>query len=463
MRSPVPLPASHVSTWVRQNTSRFLHELRDFIRIPSVSGVKSRLQDVQHCGEWLASHLQQIGMTKVWLSGPPGKQIVMSELETRASRPWVLVYGHYDVQPEGAAADWRYPPFSGTVSHGAIWGRGASDNKGQLICQLKALEYLIRHRRLRINIRCSFEAEEEFGSHYFLQQVQQSPDKFRADLLLVSDTSMQTPERPTLMLGLRGHLALTLQLTGLQRALHSGAFGGAVLSPAQAIGDLLAKIHDRHGRILINGFYADVRPPDVSCPASKLARNSEENRLFYLSAGALEEWGDDRFTPIERTTVRPAIVIQSLQSGCVERTSSAIPVTARASLGIRIVPDQCPRKVLGCVKRFLESNCPPQVKLEIRTKSISAPVAVDASTPSIDTANRALAAAFGFPAVHRRSGGSIPPVAAIAANGTRQLVLMGYGLPTDRIHASNEHFRISQLQRGILSTAFFLENVHEAI
>ncbi len=460
----MPSLSVDVRGWVDCETPRFVKELQQFLRIPSVSGDASRAGDVHRCGQWLAAHLRGIGMQKVWTSGPPARQIVFAELIRSRSAPWVLIYGHYDVQPEGNHFGWHNPPFAGVVECGAIWGRGASDNKGQLLCQLKALEYLLRHGGLQVNVRCCFEAEEEYGSGVLLQHLRTNPEDFRTDVVLISDTAMSCAQQPSLVIGLRGNLALSLELHGFRTPLHSGTFGGAVLSPAQAMAGLLAEMHDQNGRVRIPGFYADVLRRDVDCPASSAARKPVENQQFYRRAGSPNPWGDPNYSPIERATIRPAIIVQSLQSGSGTRTSSAIPTSAKAALSIRLVPNQCPRQVFQAVTGFLKSVCPPQVRLRVQCKSVAAPLAISPSSAVSGVAARALRSAFRAPAVkYRRSGGSIPVVSALAAATNATVVLMGYGLATDRIHSANEHFRITQLQQGIIASSLFLSSIHRVL
>jgi acetylornithine deacetylase/succinyl-diaminopimelate desuccinylase-like protein len=306
---------SPAAPFVTQHQRRFLGELQQFVRIPSVSSEPARSADVARCGQWLASQLKKIGLQRVREVPTARHPIVYGEWIGARGKPTALIYGHYDVQPPGPAGEWQFPPFAAQIEGGYLHGRGASDDKGQLFTHVKAIESLLStSRRLPLNVKCLFEGEEEIGSTNLVPFLERNRAALRADAAVMSDTRMLGPDRPALTYALRGQLALELAVDGQRRDLHSGNFGGAVHDPLQALCEIVARLHDRDGRIAIPGFYDRVR----RSPAVErvyLARTGPSDRMVLREAGADLPWGEPGYSLYERLTLRPSLAVTGLDGG----------------------------------------------------------------------------------------------------------------------------------------------------
>jgi acetylornithine deacetylase/succinyl-diaminopimelate desuccinylase-like protein len=434
--------------YARAARERFLHELGEFLAFPSVASQPRHARDVAACAAWLANHLRRIGVPRVQVVATPGSPVVIGEWRGAPGRTTLLVYGHYDVQPVEPLSDWQTPPFRATVAGEHLAARGASDDKGPLFAHVKALEACLATGAITTNVVLLFEGEEEIGSPHLVPFLMRERAHLGADAAVVSDTRISSPLLPALIVGLRGALSLELELTGPPRELHSGQFGGAVREPLAALVELLAGLHDTQGRITISGFYDSVRPPtrEPGPPDAEILR----------AAGVARGFGERGFTAYEQTTIRPSLTITGVSGG---GTKAVIPARARATIGLRLVPDQDPDVVERLVRMHLEHAVPPEVLLRVRTLSSAAPVTIDPHAPVLRAAPRAYARGFGAAPVLLRSGGTIPVVSALVERLRLPTVLMGFALPDDGMHGPNEKLHLPTFFHGIETSIAFLDEL----
>jgi acetylornithine deacetylase/succinyl-diaminopimelate desuccinylase-like protein len=444
-------------TYARSRRRKFVSELQEFLRFPSVSSEPQRVKDVQACARWLARHLRGIGLQKVRLLRTAGNPIVYASWRRSRRTPTLLIYGHYDVVPPEPLAQWETPPFTPTVKGQDLYARGACDDKGQLFCHVKALEsFLKMHRALPLNIKCIFEGEEEIGSRNLLPFVERHRAALRADAAVISDTKMQGPGQPAISYAQRGGLRAELEVRGPDQELHSGSFGGAVLNPVQALCEIIATLHDERGRIAISGFYEDVR--DWSgAEREYMARAGPADQKILREAHVKQGWGERGYTAYECTTIRPALTLNGIAGGHAGKgVKGVVPAKAIAKLSFRLVPDQHPEKIAGLFREHIERICPAAVQCSVRMDAPTTPVVIDREHPSVRTAARAYEEAFGAAPVFLRSGGSIPVASAFQQALGIPVVLMGFGLPDDRIHGPNEKFHLPNFYRGIETSIWYM-------
>jgi acetylornithine deacetylase/succinyl-diaminopimelate desuccinylase-like protein len=412
-------------SYARRNRSRFLAELKEFLCFPSISSEPQRSSDRRACAEWLANHLRKIGLEDVRLLPPSSHPIVYASWRHAPGRPTILIYGHYDVVPPGPIQEWRTPPFEPRVVGDNLYARGASDDKGQLFTHIKALEsYLKTSGRLPVNVKCIFEGEEEIGSPRLLKFIDRNKSPLRANAAVISDTSMLGPGRPAISVSERGALKLEWEVRRPGHELHSGTFGGGVSNPIQALSEMIAKLYDSRRHIAIPGFYENV--------------NFQKMRPY---------------TFYERTTKRPALTLNGITGGHQGTGVKAIiPASALAKLSFRLVPEQNPEEIEQQFRRHIAHITPPGLTSRINTLSSAKPVVIDRHHPVLKVASMAYRLGFGTAPAFIRSGGTIP-VASVLGIPT---VLMGFGLPDDRIHAPNEKFNIPTFHRAIDTSIWFL-------
>jgi acetylornithine deacetylase/succinyl-diaminopimelate desuccinylase-like protein len=443
--------------YARAHRPRFVRELKDFIRFPSVSAQPKHASDVRNCGTWLARHLRKIGMPQVRVFPTRGHPIVYAEWKGAATCPTVLIYGHYDVQPADPLGKWHSPPFTPVVRGDHLYGRGACDDKGQMFAHLKALEAFLRTRgKLPVNVKCVFDGEEEIGSPALRRFLVRNRVPLAADVAVVSDMPIPGPNRPAITYALRGGLSLELEVTGPQRDLHSGLFGGAIHNPLQALCEIVARLHDDAGGVAIPGFYDRVRAWSGE-EREYMRRAGPPDDQLLRDARAEQPWGEPGYSLYERTTIRPALTVNGLSGGYQgPGGKGVIPARALAKLSFRLVPDQDPREIERLVRRQVERICPPTVKARLRTLSHSNFALVDRSHPSLQAAMLAYKRGFGKAPRFLRCGGTIPIVNTIHEELGIPTVLMGFALPDDRIHGPDEKFYLPNLFRGIATSVWFL-------
>jgi len=453
-------PDAPIYVYTRSNQARFLRELIAFVRIPSVSAQPQHAGDVRKCAVWLAEHLRRIGMQGVAVEPTPRHPIVYAEWRRAPGRPTVLIYGHYDVQPADPLAEWRTPPFEPVVRGENLYGRGASDDKGQLFAHVKALEaYLHANRALPVNVVCLFEGEEEIGSPNLASFLARNRRFFAADVAVLSDTRFLAPGQPAITYALRGSLALELELRGQRQDVHSGSFGGALHNPAQALCEIVAQLHDTNGRIAIPGFYDRIRRLSMEERAS-LTSSGPSDKQILRDAQAEHRWGEHGYTLYERTTIRPALTVNGITSGYQGPGGKAIiPARATAKISFRLVPDQEPSEIEQLFRTHIARNTPPTMRAMIRAHLRAKPAVINVRHPAIHAATVAYRQGFGVAALFLRSGGSIPVVNTFQEILGIPTVLMGFALPDDRMHAPNEKFHLPQFYQGITTCIWFLHEV----
>ncbi len=459
---------AHPLAYAQDNRQRYLTELCDFVRFPSVSAQPKHAEDVKKCAAWLENHLQRIGPERIRFIPTPRHPLVTAEWRHAPGRPTVLIYGHYDVQPVDPLAEWRTPPFEPVVRDNNLYGRGASDDKGQLFCHVKALEaYLRTTGRLPVNVICLFEGEEEIGSPNLVPFIARHRAALAADVAVISDTSIPAPNRPALTYGLRGSLALELEVRGPRHDLHSGTFGGAIHNPIQVLGEIIAGLHDAHGRVAIPGFYDQVRRVELS-ERERLARAGPSNAQILRESGVAAGWGEqtDRqgrpYSLYERISIRPALTINGISGGYQGTGGKGIiPACAAAKISFRLVPNQNPAEIEKLFRDHIARLTPPSVQTEVRPASAARPALLSRNHPAVHAAAAAYRHGFGATPVFLRSGGTIPVVTLFQEALNIPVVLMGFGLPDDRIHAPNEKFNLGQFYRGITTCIHFLAEMGE--
>ena len=431
----------------------YLRDLAQFVAIPSVSAQPRHAPDVRAAAHWLTARLRGAGLTATTVR-TGGHPVVLATWHGAPQAPTVLIYGHYDVQPPGLARRWSTPPFTPVRRGDRLHARGASDDKGQLLCHVAALRALLRrHGRLPVNVTCLFEGEEEIASPSLPALLDRYAPHLAADVLLVSDTAMPAPGRPAIVRSLRGSATLDLRVTGPATNLHSGTYGGAVHNPAQALCTLIAGLHDPSGRVRVPGFYAGVRPLTATTRDDSLRRR----------AGVPALWGLPDATPHDRTTIWPALSVHGLRAGYTgPGTSSIIPHAALARLGIRVAPGQNPAAIARAVTRHLRAETPETVRTTITTTSTAAPILVPTTTPGLATAAAACREVFGTPPVFTRSGGTIPALGMLREVLGLDPVLLGFALPGDNPHGPDESVHLPTCRLGVATIAAFLRHLGHA-
>jgi acetylornithine deacetylase/succinyl-diaminopimelate desuccinylase-like protein len=450
--------ADPVLRYSSANGSRFVSELMDFVRFPSVSAQPQHAGDVKNCAAWLAAHLEGIGLENVSVVPTAGHPIVYASCWQARGQPTVLIYGHYDVQPADPFSEWRSPPFEPAVRDGNLFGRGASDDKGQLFAHLKAVEsYLRGAGRLPVNVVCLFEGEEEIGSPNLPAFLTAARDRLAADAAVISDMQIPGVDRPALTYGLRGGLSVEVEVQGAATDLHSGNFGGAIHNPLQALCELLAGLHDSSGRISIPGFYDRVRRPGDR-ERAYMARFGVSDSEILRSARAEAGWGERGFTLGERIAVRPALTINGITGGYQGTgAKSIIPSRASAKLNFRLVPDQDPHEIERQVRACVAERTPRTVRATVKTQSTARPALIEPGHPAMRAAARAYRAGFGVAPVLVRSGGTIPVASMFHETLGIPTVLMGFALPDDSLHGPNEKFHLPVFRKAIHTSIAFLQ------
>jgi acetylornithine deacetylase/succinyl-diaminopimelate desuccinylase-like protein len=447
----------------RNRRETFVSELKEFLRFPSVSSQPNRAGDIKNCAKWLARHLRDVGFQHVRVIPTRGNPIVYASWRLARSRqqtksaPTVLIYGHFDVLPGEPTTHWRTPPFVPTIKGSDLYGRGASDDKGQLFCHIKAIEsYLKTSHALPVNVKCIFEGEEEIGSPHLTSFIERNRRALRADMAVISDTRMLAHDRPAISYAQRGGLRAEVVIKGPSHELHSGNFGGAVHNPLQALCEMVAALHDVHGRVAIPGFYDDVRNWSDK-ERTFMARSGPSDGQILQFATVEQSWGEPGFSLYERTTIRPALTLNGMAGGHHGTGFKGIlPTHAIAKLSFRLVPDQNPQKIEQLFREHVARITPAAVQCSVRTFSAIESALVDRNHPAIQAASIAYEKGFGSRPVFIRSGGSIPVVSMFQQILGCPTVLMGFGLPDDRAHGPNEKFHLPNFHKGVATSIWYL-------
>jgi acetylornithine deacetylase/succinyl-diaminopimelate desuccinylase-like protein len=443
--------------YARDHRDKFLNDLLDYVAIPSVSAQPDHARDVRMAALWLADHLRHIGLTAdVMETG--GNPVVYGEWKSpHPHAPTVLIYGHYDVQPAEPFELWTSDPFKPEIRDGNIYARGADDNKGQHLAHIKAVEaYLNTEGTLPVSVKFIIEGEEEIGGPSLGAFVAANRELLACDCVMISDGSLFNATRPTITYGLRGLADIEIGLRTLSRDVHSGHYGGNVQNPAIALAQMLAKVKDEHGRVVIPGFYDDVRPLSAE-ERAEIARVPWSEADITHETGALTAFGDPDFTPNERKGARPTFEVNGMWSGYTGPGSKTIiPAEAHAKITCRLVPHQDPARVGQAVEAYLRQITPPGVELTFTYRRGSPASLVDRSSEQLQAAVRAATATYGNPPYFELEGGSIPVVHDFITHLGKPIILLGFGLPDDAIHSPNEKYSVACYEKGIEASLRFL-------
>jgi acetylornithine deacetylase/succinyl-diaminopimelate desuccinylase-like protein len=446
--------------YARENQSRFLEELKNFLRIPSISTQEEHKEDVREAAQFVADELKRIGFENVEIIETKGHPLVYGDWLHAEGKPTALCYAHYDVQPAEPLDEWVSPPFEPTERNGNIYARGAVDDKGQLWMQMKAFESLFKANdgKLPINVRVICEGEEEVGGEAIEEYVHTHGDRLKCDFALVSDTELFAPDLPTLCVGLRGLVYTELEAQGAATDLHSGIYGGAAPNPLFALVEIISKLKNSQGKILIPGFYDNVKKPSAAeLKAWKsLPFDEEEYRKKEVGSNVLT--GEDKYSVLYRTWARPTLEVHGMPGGYVAPgAKTVIPAKASAKVSMRLVPDQNPDDILKKYTDFVNSLTPKGISVKIKVHSKGPAIVVGTKNKFVKASTEAMHEIFGKDTVYIRSGGSIPIVAQFANDLKIPSVMMGFGLPDDNLHAPNEKFHIPNFYRGTESIVRFFE------
>jgi acetylornithine deacetylase/succinyl-diaminopimelate desuccinylase-like protein len=446
--------------YARQHHSRFLAELKDLLRIPSVSTLPEHREDCCRAAHALADELARIGMENVRLIETGGHPLVYADWLHAEGKPTALCYGHYDVQPPDPLDEWVSPPFEPEERNGNLYARGAVDDKGQMYMHVKALESLLAaERRLPINVRVLLEGEEEVGGEGIAAFVASKPAELKADFALVSDTELFAPGLPTLCTGLRGMIYTELEVRGAKVDLHSGVYGGAAPNPFVALAQIIAKLKDENGHILIPGFYDGIIPPSNDELAAWKSLPFDEEHYRITEVGSKELVGEYGYSVLERTWARPTLDVHGIPGGFTGAgAKTVIPAKAMAKISMRLVPGMTPVDAFAKYKSYVEKIAPAGVNIEVRLIHQGDPCLIPSENRFMRAATRALHEVWGKDTVFIRSGGSIPIVGDFDRHLGLPSVMMGFGLPDDNLHAPNEKFNLKNFELGIESIIrFFAE------
>jgi acetylornithine deacetylase/succinyl-diaminopimelate desuccinylase-like protein len=447
------------NAYVEKNQSRLLDELKDFLRIPSISTLPEHFPDVQRAAQFVADAMKRAGLENIEIIATQKHPLVYADWLHAPGKPTVLCYGHYDVQPPDPLDEWISPPFEPTLREGNIYARGAADDKGQMYMHIKAIETLLAvNGKLPVNVKFLIEGEEEVGGESVAKYVAENPAKLKADVALVSDTELFAEGLPTLCIGLRGLVYTEIEARGPARDLHSGMYGGAAPNAVFGLVELLSKLKDANGVIQIPGMYDDVEPP---APAEKRSWEQlpfDEKEFLKREVGATQLTGEPGYSVLERVWARPTLEVHGIAGGFTGAgAKTVIPARAVAKVSMRLVPKQDPDKIIAAYKKFVADNTPAGIQTEVRILSAGPAVMVNPDHPAIEVAAQAFRDILGKETVFIRSGGSIPIVGDFAAHLGIPTILMGFGLPDDGLHSPNEKYKLANYYAGIMTIAHFLE------
>ena len=444
--------------YIEDNKERFFEELFSILRLPSISAKAANKPDMLRCAERLSDLLLEAGADSAGVFPTSGNPVVFGQKTISPEAKTVLVYGHYDVQPPEPLEKWRSDPFEPEIRDGAIYGRGANDDKGQLFMHIKAFEYLVRSGRLRHNVKFIFEGEEEIGSPSLPEWMAGNKELLKADICLVSDTTMISDKVPSINCGMRGLAYLEVKVTGPDKDLHSGHYGGAVANPINTLCDMISSLIDKDGKVTVKGFYDDVveLSPEDRALLSRAPFDLEEYKEFL---GIGEVKGEKGYTTLERTGIRPCLDVCGIWGGYTgEGAKTVLPSEARAKISMRLVPKQRSEKITRLFEEHFRAIAPPYVKVEVSPREGGDGFLIPISSPAYKAASRAMAEVYGVEPVPSRGGGSIAVLAEMQKILGIDPLLMGFGLERDTIHSPNESFLLSQFFAGMRSIEKFYEN-----
>jgi acetylornithine deacetylase/succinyl-diaminopimelate desuccinylase-like protein len=454
--------ASPAVSFAKENQQRFLGELKDLLRIPSVSTAPEHKEDVRRAAEFVANDLRRMGMENVEIIQTKGHPLIYADWLHAAGKPTVLCYAHYDVQPAEPLNEWISPPFDPTERNDNIYARGAVDDKGQLWMELKAVEALMKGHggKLPINVKFIIEGEEEVGGESIAAYVRKEKARLKADFALVCDTELFAPNLPTLCVGLRGLVYTEIEAQGAKTDLHSGMYGGAAPNPLFALIEIISKLKDARGKVLIPGFYNKVKAPTKAELKAWKKLPFKEDHYRKTEVGSKVLTGEPGYSVLYRTWARPTLEVHGMPGGFVAAgAKTVIPARASAKLSMRLVPNQDPDDILKRYTKYVKKLTPKGIDLNIKVYSKGPACVVSTDNRYIKAATEAMHDVFKKETVFIRSGGSIPIVTDFQDVMKLPSVMMGFGLPDDNLHAPNEKFHIPNFYRGIESIIRFFEKL----
>ena len=442
----------------------YLNELIELLKIPSISADSAFAKDVEAAAAWVASALEKAGAEKVEIVPTPGYPIVYGEKIIDPNLPTVLVYGHYDVQPPDPLELWDSPAFEPVIKttplhpDGAIFARGACDDKGQMYMHIKAFEWMMKHNQLHCNVKFMIEGEEEVGSDNLEDFIREHKDRLTSDVILISDTGMISNEQPSITTGLRGLSYMEVTVTGPNRDLHSGLYGGAVANPINILAQMIASLQDEQQRITIPGFYDKVLELSKE-ERAEMAKAPFDLEDYKKSIGLSDIHGEEGYTTSERQSIRPTLDVNGIWGGYTgEGAKTVIPSKAHAKISMRLVPNQNWEEIGQLFEKHFQSIAPKSVHVEVTTHHGGTPYVTPIDNIGYRAAHKAYATSFGVEPFPQRGGGSIPIVPLFEEVLGVKSVLMGFGLDTDAIHSPNEHFGLFNFYKGIETIPLFYKN-----
>ncbi len=446
-----------------KNKDRFLDELLALLRIPSVSAKSEHKSDMRQCAESVKQRLLEAGADKAEIYETEGHPVVYGEKIIDPSLPTVLVYGHYDVQPPDPLELWNSGPFDPVIRDGKIYARGSCDDKGQFYMHVKALEILTRTNTLANNIKFCIEGEEEVGSPNLGKFIREHKELLKADCILISDSAMISLDTPSIDIGVRGLSYIEVEVTGPNRDLHSGVYGGAVANPITILAKMISSLHDENNHITIPGFYDDVV---VSTPEERelMAKAPFDENEYKTDLGVKELWGEKGYTTNERTGIRPTLELNGIWGGYTgEGAKTVLPSKAFAKISARLVPNQQSDKMTDLIIKHIESIAPPYVTVKAELHHGGEPYMTPIDSTAYKAAAKAMQTTFGKEPIPVRGGGSIPICALFEKELGIKIVFMGFGLDSDNLHSPNEKFNLENFYKGIETIPYFHKYFSEAV
>ena len=438
-----------------KNKDRFLEEMLDLLRIPSISAKKEHKADMLKCAEAVKKSLLDAGCDKAEVIPTPGHPVVYGEKIIDPSKPIVLVYGHYDVQPVEPLALWHSGPFDPVIKDGKVFARGSADDKGQFYMHVKALETMVKTNTLVTNIKFLIEGEEEVGSPNLGKFVSDNKEKLKADVILISDSSMLSMENPSLDTGVRGLSYIEVEVTGANRDLHSGTYGGAVANPITILAQMIASCHDENNHITIPGFYDDVT---VATDKERELLNAApyDEKEYMDELGVKELWGEKGYTTYERTGIRPTLEINGIWGGYTgEGAKTVLPSKAYAKISARLVPNQSSEKITNILLNYFKSIAPASVTVEAELHHGGEPYMTPIDSKGYKAASKAVETTFGKTPIPVRGGGSIPICSLLEKELNTKIIFMGFGLDNDNLHSPNEKYNLENYYKVIETIPYF--------
>jgi acetylornithine deacetylase/succinyl-diaminopimelate desuccinylase-like protein len=452
---------SVLTKYINTNRQRYIEELKEFLSYPSISNNPENKKDIEACAIYMKNHLEKIGMEHVKIYPTKGHPIVYADwLNAGKEKPTILIYGHYDVQPVDPIELWTSPPFEADIRDGKIFARGSADDKGQVFVHFKAIEaHFVNNKALPVNIKLLIEGEEEIGSEHLDDFISENKKLLKCDSVVISDTAMYDKDHPAIGYALRGLCYMQVEVTGPNRDLHSGQYGGAVDNPINALAKMITKLKDDKGRILIDGFYDDVQEL-TDKERAEFARLPFSDNDYRENLGVDELFGEEGFTTLERLWARPTLDCNGIWGGFTGKgAKTVLPSKAYAKISMRLVPNQDPNKIEKLFTDFIYKIAPKTVKVKVKGLHHGKSAITPIDSKWIKAAFDALKKGFGKEPVFIREGGSIPIVVTFQEMLDAPVVLLGFGLPDENAHSPDENFSLANFQNGILTASIFYDEL----